>query len=173
MVAPCARMVATVGVTGRPHSVLTIVRTDPLRLQLACRRSAPSWRGPVVRVRVEGDSRVHGGRLARLAGDDEANRTRPARPSSTPRAAIRRRPSRRPTSRRGGRMALLCPRCRRQLRRCSVCWSAGRQDGTRGSHRPGEGKQRSRFSRGCAAATLVIRAPGDLTDGAAVRVRTE
>jgi RND family efflux transporter MFP subunit len=60
--------------------VLTIVRTDPLRLQLAVpERAATQLReGQEVRVHVEGDSTMHEGRVARIgAAIDEVNRTLP------------------------------------------------------------------------------------------------
>lgn len=60
--------------------VLTIVRTDPLRLRVAVpERAATALRaGQPVRVRVEGDQTVYDGRLVRLgAAIDEANRTLP------------------------------------------------------------------------------------------------
>jgi RND family efflux transporter MFP subunit len=60
--------------------VLTIVRTDPLRLRAAVpERAAASLRaGQPVRVRVEGDPSTHQGKLVRLgAAIDEDNRTLP------------------------------------------------------------------------------------------------
>ena len=58
--------------------VVTVVRQDPLRLQLAVpERSAGQVRlGQVVRVTVEGDSEVHEGRLVRLSPSiEEGTRT--------------------------------------------------------------------------------------------------
>jgi len=60
--------------------VLTIVRTDPLRLRVAVpERAAAALRaGQSVRVRVEGDPATYEGKLARLgAAIDEGNRTLP------------------------------------------------------------------------------------------------
>lgn len=60
--------------------VLTIVRTDPLRLQLAVpERDIAALRvGQAVRVHVEGGSTVHTGRLERIgAAISETNRTLP------------------------------------------------------------------------------------------------
>ena len=60
--------------------VLTIVRTDPLRLQLSVpeRSIGALQAGLPVRVTVEGDGRTHEGRLARIgAALDETNRTLP------------------------------------------------------------------------------------------------
>jgi HlyD family secretion protein len=65
--------------TGTP--VLTIVRTDPLRLRVAVpERAATALRaGQPVRVRVEGDEAVYQGKLVRLgAAIEEMNRTLPA-----------------------------------------------------------------------------------------------
>jgi RND family efflux transporter MFP subunit len=60
--------------------VMTIVRTDPLRLQLSVpERSIGALQpGLPVRVTVEGDTRTHEGRLARIgAALEETNRTLP------------------------------------------------------------------------------------------------
>ena len=60
--------------------VLTIVRTDPLRLRVAVpeRAAAELRAGQPVRVRVEGDETTYEGKLVRLgAAIDEANRTLP------------------------------------------------------------------------------------------------
>jgi RND family efflux transporter MFP subunit len=60
--------------------VLTIVRTDPLRLRVAVpeRASTALRAGQPVRVRVEGDSAVYEGKLVRLgAAIEEDNRTLP------------------------------------------------------------------------------------------------
>lgn len=60
--------------------VLTIVRTDPLRLRVAVpERAAAALRaGQPVRVRVEGDEAIYEGRLVRLgAAIEEDNRTLP------------------------------------------------------------------------------------------------
>ena len=60
--------------------VLTIVRTDPLRLRVAVpeRASTALRAGQSVRVRIEGDATTYEGRLVRLgAAIDEDNRTLP------------------------------------------------------------------------------------------------
>lgn len=60
--------------------VLTVVRTDPLRLQLSVpERDTPDLRpGLPVRVRVDGEDNTHEGRIVRLgAAIDETNRTLP------------------------------------------------------------------------------------------------
>ena len=76
---------------GQP--VMTIVKTDPLRLRLAVpERAAVRLRqGQSVRVHVEGDPIVHDGHLVRLgAAIDEANRTLPVEAAvSNPRGLLR------------------------------------------------------------------------------------
>jgi HlyD family secretion protein len=60
--------------------VLTIVQTDPLRLRAAVpeRASTALRAGQSVRVRIEGDTTTHEGKLVRLgAAIEEANRTLP------------------------------------------------------------------------------------------------
>jgi RND family efflux transporter MFP subunit len=60
--------------------VITVVRTQPLRLQLSVpeRETSGLKPGLPVVVRVEGDSTAHDGRLARIgAAIDETNRTLP------------------------------------------------------------------------------------------------
>lgn len=78
-------------VPGQP--VLTIVRTNPLRMRLAVpeRVSAALRQGQPVRVHVEGDARVHAGTLVRLgAAIDESNRTLPVEASvPNPAGALR------------------------------------------------------------------------------------
>lgn len=73
--------------------VMTVVRTNPLRLRLAVpERSASGLRaGQPVRIRVEGDPRTHDGRLVRLgAAIDESNRTLPIEAEvSNPQSALR------------------------------------------------------------------------------------
>jgi RND family efflux transporter MFP subunit len=77
--------------TGTP--VLTIVRTDPLRLRVAVpERAATALRpGQPVRVRVEGDETTYDGRLVRLgAAIEEANRTLPVEAAvANPHGALR------------------------------------------------------------------------------------
>ena len=76
---------------GQP--VMTVVRVHPLRLRLSVpeRASAGLLAGQPVRVRIEGDARLHEGRLVRLgAALDEANRTLPVEASvSNPRGELR------------------------------------------------------------------------------------
>jgi RND family efflux transporter MFP subunit len=84
----------TVGEYREPGTpVLTIVRTDPLRLQLSVpeRETADLKRGLAVRVRVEGDTTEHDGRLERIgAAIDETNRTLPVEAVvRNPRRALR------------------------------------------------------------------------------------
>ncbi len=173
--------VATVGeyrTAGTP--VLTIVRTDPLRLQLAVpERSAAQLRaGQTVRVRVEGDSRVHGGRLARLgAAIDEANRTLPVEAVViNTSGAIR--PGQFATADivvEEGEMALLVPDDAvvsfAGVQRVLVVQDGkAREQRIRTGRREGE---QIEIVEGLRSGDVVIRAPGDLTDGAAVRVRTE
>jgi RND family efflux transporter MFP subunit len=164
--------------TGTP--VVTIVRTDPLRLQLAVpERSSTQLRvGQMVRVRVEGDTRVHDGRLARIgAAIDEANRTLPVEAVVTNRSgAIR--PGQFATADivvADGQMALLAPDD-------AVVSFAGVQrvlvvqDGRAREQRIRTGRHEAdqvEILEGLRAGDMVIRAPGDLTDGASVRVRAE
>jgi RND family efflux transporter MFP subunit len=160
--------------------VLTIVRTDPLRLQLSVpERAATQLRvNQAVRVRVEGDSRVHGGRLARIgAAIDEANRTLPVEAVVTNSSgAIR--PGQFATAEiviGEGEMTLLVPED-------AVVSFAGVQrvlvvqDGKAKEQRIRTGRREGEqveILEGLRAGDMVIRAPGDLTDGAPVRVRTE
>jgi RND family efflux transporter MFP subunit len=160
--------------------VLTIVRTDPLRLQLAVpERSAAQLRsGQAVRVRVEGDSRVYDGRLARLgAAIDEANRTLPVEAVvNNSSGSIR--PGQFATADivvAEGEMALLVPDD-------AVVSFAGVQrvlvvqDGKAKEQRIRTGRRERdqvEIVEGLRSGDVVIRTPGDLTDGAAVRVRTE
>lgn len=160
--------------------VLTIVRTDPLRLQLSVpERAATQLRvNQAVRVRVEGDSRVHGGRLARIgAAIDEANRTLPVEAVVTNSSgAIR--PGQFATADivvGAGEMTLLVPED-------AVVSFAGVQrvlvvqDGKAKEQRIRTGRREGEqveILEGLRAGDMVIRAPGDLTDGAPVRVRAE
>lgn len=77
--------------TGTP--VLTIVRTDPLRLRVAVpERAAAALRpGQPVRVRIEGDDATYDGKLVRLgAAIEEDNRTLPVEAAvANPRGALR------------------------------------------------------------------------------------
>jgi RND family efflux transporter MFP subunit len=160
--------------------VVTIVRTDPLRLQLSVpERSSIQLRvGQPVRVRVEGDSRVHNGRLARIgAAIDEANRTLPVEAVVMNNSgAIR--PGQFATADivvAEGEKALLVPED-------AVVSFAGVQrvlivdDGKAREQRIRTGRRegdRIEIVEGLRAGEVVIRSPGDLTDGAPVRVRAE
>ena len=77
--------------TGTP--VLTIVRTDPLRLRVAVpERAASALRtGQSVRVRIEGDDATYQGKLVRLgAAIEEDNRTLPVEAAvANPQGALR------------------------------------------------------------------------------------
>jgi RND family efflux transporter MFP subunit len=77
--------------TGTP--VLTIVRTDPLRLRVAVpERAATALRtGQAVRVRIEGDDASYEGKLVRLgAAIEEDNRTLPVEAAvANPHGALR------------------------------------------------------------------------------------
>jgi RND family efflux transporter MFP subunit len=77
--------------TGTP--VLTIVRTDPLRLRVAVpERAATALRaGQTVRVHIEGDAATYEGKLVRLgAAIDETNRTLPVEAAvANPNGALR------------------------------------------------------------------------------------
>ena len=77
--------------TGTP--VLTIVRTDPLRLRVAVpeRASTALRTGQAVRVRIEGDDSTYQGKLVRLgAAIEEDNRTLPVEAAvANPHGALR------------------------------------------------------------------------------------
>jgi RND family efflux transporter MFP subunit len=160
--------------------VVTIVRTDPLRLQLAVpERSSIELRvGQPVRVRVEGDSRVHNGRLARIgAAIDEANRTLPVEAVvANSSGAIR--PGQFATADivvSEDEMALLVPEDAvvsfAGVQRVLVVQEGkAREQRIRTGRREGDHIE---ILEGLRAGEVVIRSPGDLTDGAAVRVRTE
>ncbi len=171
----------TVGTYMTPGTpVVTIVRTDPLRLQLSVpERSSTQLRvGQAVRVRVEGDSRVHDGRLARIgAAIDEANRTLPVEAVVTNTAgAIR--PGQFATADimvSEGEMTLLVPddaviSFAGVQRVLTVQDGKAREQRIRIGRREGEQVE---VLEGLRAGDMVIRAPGDLTDGAPVRVRAE
>jgi RND family efflux transporter MFP subunit len=160
--------------------VLTIVRTDPLRLRLAVpERAAGALQvDQPVRVRVEGDSRVHPGRVARIgAAIDEANRTLPLEAVvSNSAGAIR-----------PGQFATAdivvdeaAPAV--MLPNDAVVSFAGVQrvlvarDGKAHEQRIRTGRrdgEQIEILEGVRSGDVVIRSPGDLTDGTAIRVRTE
>jgi RND family efflux transporter MFP subunit len=160
--------------------VVTIVRTDPLRLQLSVpERSSIELRvGQPVRVRVEGDSRIHIGRLARIgAAIDEANRTLPVEAVvANSSGAIR--PGQFATADivvSAGQRTLLAPEDAvvsfAGVQRVLVVEEGkAREQRIRTGRREGD---RIEIVEGLRAGDMVIRAPGDLADGAPVRVRAE
>jgi RND family efflux transporter MFP subunit len=158
-------------------AVMTVVRTHPLRLQLAVpERDTPGLApGLPVRVRVEGDPNEHAGRLQRIgAAIDENSRTLPVeavvpnpndvlRPGQFANAEI-------VVSERDP--ALVVPSD-------SIVTFAGIQkvltvkDGRAREQRIRTGRregQRVAVLEGLASGDVVIRAPGDLVDGVPVRV---
>jgi RND family efflux transporter MFP subunit len=160
--------------------VLTIVRTDPLRLQLAVpeRSTAGLRTGQPVRVRVEGDSRTHDGRLARIgAAIDEANRTLPVE-AIVDNAAGAMRPGQFATADivvSAGERVLLIPSD-------AVISFAGVQrvfvvqDGKTHEQRVTTGRRDGdavEITDGLHSGDVVVRDPGDLAEGVTVQVRTE
>jgi RND family efflux transporter MFP subunit len=160
--------------------ILTVVQVDPLRLRLAVpERSAVGLRvGQQVRVRVEGDSAAHEGRLVRIgAAIEEDNRTLPIE------AAV----SNRSGSLRPGTFAtadIIVNASDRALvvpidavvtfagvqKVLTVHDGRAREQRVRLGRREGE---RVEVLEGIAAGDLVIRAPGDLVGGTPVRVAQE
>ncbi len=164
--------------TGTP--ILTIVRTDPLRLRVAVpERDVTGLRpGQEVRVHVQGDEHAHDGRLARIgAAIDENNRTLPVeavvenhdgtiRPGQFATADI-------VVSR--GERALMVPAA-------SLVSFAGVQrvvlvqNGKAHEQRVRVGRREGEDVEvldGVKSGDVVILAPGDLTDGTAVTVEGE
>ena len=157
--------------------VLAIVQTHPLRLKLSVpERETPGLAiGLPVRVRVEGDTREHEARLERIgAALDEANRTLPIE-AVVPNPHDLLRPGQFATAdvivSRGER-ALVVPRDAivtfagvqkvltiREGRAHEQRIKVGRHDG-----------ERVEVTEGLAAGDVVIRDPGNLVDGASVRV---
>jgi RND family efflux transporter MFP subunit len=160
--------------------VLTIVRTDPLRLRLSVpERAATALRtGQPVRVRVEGDDRVHDGRIARIgAAIDEANRTLPIEAVVSNREELIR-PGQFATADivvSEGERVLVVPAdavvsfagVQRVL---VVADGKAREQRIRTGRRQGDDVE---ILEGVSDGDLVIRSPGDLTDGMPVRLRTE
>jgi RND family efflux transporter MFP subunit len=158
--------------------VLTIVRTHPLRLQVAVpERSIGALRpGLPVRVSVDGDTRTHDGRLARIgAALDEANRTLPVeavvdnpsgalRPGQFAAADIVVRdddtamvvPSDAVVTFAGVQKVLTIREGRAHEQRIRT----GRRDG-----------DQVEVVEGLSSGDIVIRSPGDLVDGAPVQAR--
>jgi RND family efflux transporter MFP subunit len=157
--------------------VLTVVRTHPLRLQLAVpeRETAGLKAGLPVVVRVEGDETVHDGRLERIgAAIDETNRTLPVE-AMVPNDGDRLRPGQFATAAivlSDEERALVVPRD-------AIVTFAGVQkvlmvrDGHAHEQRIRTGRRdqdRVEVLEGLRPGDVVIRAPGDLTDGAPVLV---
>ena len=170
----------TVGEYRAPGTpVLTIVRTDPLRLQLSVpeRETSDLKPGLVVRVRVEGDATEHEGRLERIgAAIDETNRTLPVEAVvPNPRDALR--PGQFATAEiivSESDRALVIPSD-------AVVTFAGVQkvltvkDGRAHEQRIRLGRregERVEVVDGLAGGDVVIRAPGDLVDGVSVHEST-
>jgi RND family efflux transporter MFP subunit len=159
--------------------VLTIVRTDPLRLQLAVpeRETSDLKAGLTVKVRVEGDATEHEGRLERIgAAIDETNRTLPVE-AVVPNMRDLLRPGQFATGEiivTDSDMALVIPSD-------AVVTFAGVQkvltvkDGRAHEQRIRVGRrqgERVEVVEGLAGGEVVIRDPGDLVDGVAVHEST-
>jgi RND family efflux transporter MFP subunit len=166
----------TVGEYRAPGTpVLTIVRTHPLRLQLSVpeRETSGLKPGLTVRVRVEGDSAEHEGRLERIgAAIDETNRTLPVEAMvPNPRHALR--PGQFATAEiivSASDRALVVPMD-------AIVTFAGVQkvlmvkDGRAHEQRIRTGRregERVEVVEGLSGGDVVIRAPGDLVDGVSV-----
>jgi RND family efflux transporter MFP subunit len=157
--------------------VLTVVRVHPLRLQLSVpeREAADLRPGQMVHVRVEGDDAAHEGRLERIgAAIDETNRTLPIEATvPNPRDALR--PGQFATADivvSESDRALIVPQD-------AIVTFAGVQkvltvrDGHAKEQRIRTGRrdgERVEVVEGLSGGEVVIRAPGDLVDGVAVRV---
>ena len=159
--------------------VLTVVRTDPLRLQLSVpERDTPDLRpGLPVQVRVDGDTGTHEGRIARLgAAIDETNRTLPVE-AVIPNRGEALRPGQFATADiivSENDAALVVPRD-------TIVTFAGVQkvltikDGRAHEQRIRTGRRdgdRVEVVEGLTAGDIVIREPGDLVDGSPVQVNT-
>jgi RND family efflux transporter MFP subunit len=159
--------------------VLHLVRTHPLRLKLAVpeRETAALRVGQPVRVRLEGDARRHDGRLARIgAAIDEANRTLPIE-AVVPNPRDELRPGQFATAEvvvSEDDPGLVVPQdaivtfagIQKVL---TVKDGHAREQRVRLGRRSGE---RVEVTEGIQAGDVVIREPGDLVDGVAVRVVT-
>lgn len=166
----------TVGEYRAPGTpVLTIVRTDPLRLRLSVpeRETVDLRLGLAVRVRVEGEAYEHEGRLERIgAAIDETNRTLPVE-AVVPNPDDALRPGQFATADiivKEADRALVVPAD-------AIVTFAGVQkvltvkDGRAHEQRIRVGRregQRVEVVEGLAGGDVVIRDPGDLVDGAAV-----
>jgi len=170
----------TVGEYRAPGTpVLTIVRTDPLRLQLSVpeRETSDLKPGLVVRLRVEGEGTEHEGRLQRIgAAIDETNRTLPVEAVvPNPRDALR--PGQFATAEiivSESDRALVIPAD-------AIVTFAGVQkvltvkDGRAHEQRIRLGRregERVEVVEGLTGGDVVIRAPGDLVDGVSVHEST-
>jgi RND family efflux transporter MFP subunit len=157
-------------------AVVTVVRTDPLRLRVAVpERSAVGLRaGQRVRVRVQGDSAVHDGRLARIgAAIDEGNRTLPVEAVVSNRSgAIR--PGQFASAEivvSQGERALMVPNDAvvsfAGVHRVFVAdGGKAREQRITTGRRSGEDVE---VIEGLEAGDRVVRSPGDLADGVAIR----
>jgi RND family efflux transporter MFP subunit len=159
--------------------VLTVVRTDPLRLQLSVpERDTPDLRpGLPVQVRVEGDDNPHEGRIVRLgAAIEETNRTLPVE-AVVPNRGDLLRPGQFATADiivSEDDPALVVPHD-------TIVTFAGVQkvltvrDGRAREQRIRTGRRDGALVEvveGLQAGDVVIREPGDLVDGAPVQVGT-
>jgi RND family efflux transporter MFP subunit len=156
--------------------IVTVVRQNPLRLQLAIpeRASAGVSVGQVVRVTVEGDPEVYKGRVARLSPSiTEGNRTLPIE-AEVPNPAGRLRPGTFAKAEivTSETLALVVPHS-------ALVVFAGVEkvlvvkDGKVHEQRVRTGRRTGdsvEVIEGIASGDLVISAPGGLADGAAVRV---
>ena len=157
-------------------AVMTIVRTNPLRLQLSVpeRETAGLTPGLMVKVRVEGDSAEHTGRLERIgAAIQETNRTLPVE-AVVPNAADTLRPGQFATA------EIIVSRNDRVLvvPQDAVVTFAGIQkvltvvDGRAHEQRIRTGRRdgnRVEIVEGLRGGELVIVEPGDLIDGVRVQ----
>ncbi len=160
--------------------VLTIVRTDPLRLRVAVpERSAVGLRaGEEVRVHVQGDTQSYEGRLARIgAAIDESNRTLPVEAVVSNRAGTIR-PGQFATADivvGHGERAVMVPAdaivsFAGVPRVLTVDKGKAHEQRVRTGRREGDEVE---ILEGLRAGETVIRTPGDVVDGATVSVRTE
>jgi RND family efflux transporter MFP subunit len=169
------RQVAIGEYRGSGEPVVTIVRTRPLRLQLAVpeRETADLKSGLHVIVRVEGDSTGHNGRLERIgAAIDETNRTLPVE-AMVPNEGDLLRPGQFATAEivlSESDRALVVPLD-------AIVTFAGVQkvltveNGHASEQRIRTGRregERVEVLEGLAVGDIVIRAPGDLVDGVPV-----
>ena len=156
--------------------ILTVIRTHPLRMQLAVPERALGGlkTGLPVRVRVENDPRVHVGRIERIgAAIAEESRTLPVE-AFVPNTADTLRPGQFATADivlDAGEPALVIPEdalvtfagIQRVL---TVQDGVAREQRIRVGRRDGD---RVEVLEGLTAGDVVIRSPGDLVDGAPVR----